>query len=109
MEDVKKWLSLINKREYANSLEVKRWENMNAIKMMEIQDVKDCVSKPGHVDVVQMFAEVQKLKDATKPKGHDSHEETEGTTTSTDSATQTQRCRCFNVTNCFEWPLKYCS
>ena len=84
---------MINKREYANSIEVNGWDNMNAIKMMEMQDVKDCVSKPGHF--VQMFAEIQKLKDATK--GRDSHEtastSTCTTTSSTDSVTQTKRCK----------------
>ena len=85
MEEVNKWLSSINKREYANSLEANGWDNMDAIKMMNIQDLKDCISKPGHV--MQLFAEIQKLKDITKQ--HESIKDPE--------MTQTQRCKMFLI------------
>lgn len=90
MEDIKKWLSSINKGEYANSLEANGWDSMDAIKMMGIQDLRDCISKLGHVR--QLIAEIQKLRDTTKQQE----------STNDPEKTQTQTCKRFLISKYFD-------
>lgn len=65
MDEVQRWMTSISKSEYIVSFEEQGWDCMEAVKMMNENDVRRCVSKEGHVKII--LSEIKKLLQANQP------------------------------------------